>query len=254
MADKTTPGLEEVVDDLVQVRIVFIGESHGSPEHHRAQLRIIQALKEKGKKLAVGLEMFQSESQEVLDQWTAGKLKAREFKAAFEENWKYWDLYREIFHYAQNQDIPLVGLNVDRSIIRQVARGGLASLRKEQLEKLPVTSCNVSPAYEQYIRRALGGHIKDVPFKNFCEAQLLWDMSMAENLVRFMRENPEYTVVVLAGEGHSWKHAIPAQVEKKADYTYRVLLPKEIGLSRKNKFTEDDADYLLLGLEVAPLH
>jgi uncharacterized iron-regulated protein len=254
VADGTTPDLERVIEDLLQSQVILIGETHDNPAHHRAQLQIINALWEKGAAVAIGLEMFRSDYQEALDQWVAGHFSQQEFREIFHQNWVYWDMYSEIFHYAKSHNIPLVGLNLERDITSQVARGGFASLSKEQLRKLPVAVCNVDPVYEQFIRRALGMHASDIEFKNFCEAQLLWDMVMAEDIVRFLQENPGYTVVVLAGQGHSWKHGIPAQIQKLSDYTYRVLLPEESGRTDQQNTTEADADYLLLSVEQAPLH
>ena len=254
LADGTTPSLAEVIADLMQVEIVFIGETHDNPAHHRAQLQIIQALREHGKKIAIGLEMFRADSQEDLNDWVAGRLSPLDFRAVFEQNWSYWEMYSEIFQYVRRYKIPLAGLNLDRNITSQVARGGFSSLSKKQLRKLPIAVCNVDPAYERFIRRALGMHTTDLAFKNFCEAQLLWDMVMADNLLRFKQENPEYTVVLLAGKGHSWKHGIPAQLARQSDYTYRVLLPAEVDLNDLQTITAADADYLLLGVEQAPLH
>ena len=254
VADGTTLSLEGVIEDLLQVQIILIGETHDHPAHHRAQLQIINALREKGAAVAIGLEMFRTDSQEALDRWIAGQLSEQEFRAVFNQNWFYWEMYSEILHYARSHNIPLIGLNLERKITSQVARGGFASLSKEQLRKLPITACNVNPAYEQFIRHALGMHADDIAFKNFCEAQLLWDMVMAKNVVRFKQENPDYTLVLLAGKGHSWKHGIPAQIRKQSVYTYRVLLPEERGHVDQQTATELDADYLLLGVEEAPLH
>jgi uncharacterized iron-regulated protein len=238
----------------MQVDVIFIGETHDIPGHHRAQLQIIRALREQGQKIAIGLEMFQADSQQDLNDWIAGRLSPPAFRAVFDQNWYNWKMYREIFEYAKRYKIPLAGLNIDRNITSQVARGGFASLSKKQLHKLPVTACNVDPAYEQFIRRALGMHNTDLAFNNFCEAQLLWDTVMAENLLRFKHENPEYSVVLLAGKGHSWKHGIPAQLASQSDYTYRVLLPAEVDRGDHQTITAADADYLLLGVEQAPLH
>jgi len=250
LADRTTSSLAVMIADLMRVEIIFIGETHDNPAHHRAQLQIIRALKEQGKEIAIGLEMFRADSQADLDDWIAGRLSTAAFKAVFDQNWSDWDIYSEIFQYAKRYQIPLAGLNLDRNITSQVARGGFASLPRKQLRKLPITACNVDPAYERFIRRALGMHSTDLAFKNFCEAQLLWDMVMADNLLRFKQENPEYAVVLLAGQGHSWKHGIPAQLARKTDYTFRVLLPA----NDQQTITAADADYLLLGVEQAPLH
>jgi hypothetical protein len=62
-----------------------------------------------------------------------------------------------------------------------------------------------------------------------------------------METHPDYTLVVMAGTGHSWKRAIPEQVRRNSDLTYRVILPEEPTLHRTNVQPED-SDYLWLGL------
>ena len=91
VADGTTPSLEGVIEDLLQVQIILIGETHDHPAHHRAQLQIINALREKGAAVAIGLEMFRTDSQEALDRWIAGQLSEQEFRAVFNQNWFYWE-------------------------------------------------------------------------------------------------------------------------------------------------------------------
>jgi uncharacterized iron-regulated protein len=255
LADPTNPTFAQMLDDLARVRVVFIGEQHDHPGHHRAQLQVIRGLRERGVKLAIGLEMFRSDSQEMLDRWVDGKLSRPAFIAVFNDNWIFWDQYSAILNYAYVKHIPLVGLNLSRDITRQVAENGFASLNEQQLKRLPVVTCNVDRAYENFIRRALNGHLsQDIPFKNFCEAQLLWDKVMAKNIIQFLEANPDHSIVVLAGSGHSWKYGIPNQLQQLADIPFRVLLPEVPGTSDMNTLSNKEADYLLLGVDEAPLH
>ncbi len=255
LADKSTPTFEEMINDLKKAQIIFIGESHDNPAHHRAQLQIIKALENSGTKVAIGLEMFRSDSQKYLEQWVNGKMSLHQFMNIFNDNWSDFNQYREIFNHSYFKKIPMIGLNLSRSITRQVARNGFKSLSKKQLNELPIVTCNIDPAYEKFIKRALGGHAnEDVKFQYFCEAQLLWDNVMAENLIAFLDKNPDYSVVVIAGSGHAWKHGIPARIKDRSEYAFRVILPEVIGRSEKGLVTEADTDYLLLGVDIAPLH
>jgi len=58
-----------LVEEISDARVIFIGETHDSPDDHRTQLDIIQALHEKDLTMAVGLEMFTERDQVILDQW-----------------------------------------------------------------------------------------------------------------------------------------------------------------------------------------
>ena len=123
--------LAEAIPALKQNRIILIGEHHNNIKHHAAQLMIIRALAESGAPVAVGLEMFRSDSQPALDRWVAGKMDAAEFKKIYFDNWNYpWADYGMILDYAREAKIPLIGLNVPMEIPRQVAQEGFQSLDK----------------------------------------------------------------------------------------------------------------------------
>ena len=247
VSDAARMTLSDIVDDLRRVELVFVGELHNSPAHHKVQLSVIQALKEAGVSLAVGLEMFQSDSQADLNRWIAGGLAEEAFKKIYDENWSSdWSLYRDIFIYARQSSIPMIGLNIPSHISRQVAQGGFASLSPEQVGQLPEVSCRVDETYMAFIRRAFGmhAHTEGKSFTYFCEAQIVWDTAMASNLLRYLKDNPTHTVVVLAGSGHAWKRGIPDQIRQQSDLSYRVILPEIPGRLESEEVTLDDTDYL----------
>ena len=98
-----------------------------------------------------------------------------------------------------------------------------------------------------FIRQAMGGHGgHGTQYLYFCEAQLLWDAAMARNLVNFIKQNPDYRVVVLAGSGHAWKFGIPSQMLKEANLSYRVLLPEDNHRVNRENVNKKIADYLWL--------
>lgn len=239
--------LEDMMVDLKRAKLVFVGEFHDNKDHHDAQLKVIKELYERGSVVAVGLEMFRSNSQKELDRWVQGEMSEDEFRKVFENNWgSHWRLYRDIFVFARDKNIPLLGLNISREIPQKVAKSGFASLNKEQLAQLPGVSCDVDEEYQDFIRRALGAHgyHEKTSFTNFCEAQMVWDTTMAWKLVNYLEENPDQTVVVLAGSGHSWKRGIPEQVRRKSDLSFRVVLPEVPERMDRDSVTFEDADYL----------
>ena len=253
LADKSVQAVPAVLKELADARLVFVGEFHDNQDHHAAQLLIIQGLKGMGRAVAIGLEMFEAGQQQYLDKWTTGEIAPEEFVKIYYDNWRMpWPLYKDIFFYARDKRIPMVGLNVPAGIVNQIARRGFASLSGEQLANLPGVSCEIDETYENLIRRVLRGHYGHADklnknFKNFCEAQLTWDSAMAWHLIKFLDRHPDLTVVVLAGGSHAWKHGIPAQIRRRSQYSFKVILPESDGLAR-GEVSGDEADYLWLGL------
>jgi uncharacterized iron-regulated protein len=253
VSDRAVVSLPEIVVDLKKARLVFVGELHDQELHHQAQLEVIRRLYESGVPVAVGLEMFRRDSQAQLDRWVKGEITEEAFQKMYFDNWSLpWNLYRDIFVFARDHKIPLVGLNVPRDITRQVAREGFASLTPEQLGDIPAVSCVVDDAYAAFIRRSLGMHAHgDMNFTRFCEAQLFWDTAMAWNALRFLKDNPSSTMVVIAGSGHAWKRGMPAQVTTRTPLPFRVILPEIPGRLERETVRLEDTDYLWLGITSA---
>lgn len=252
IADGSVVGFDAMLEDLATARLVFVGELHDQRAHHEAQLRVIRALHERDRPVAVGLEMFRAEDQWALDRWTSSDLSLEEFLPLYYANWNLpWMYYRDIFLYAKEHGLPMVGLNVPSDTIRQVARQGFRSLSPEQIGDLPMVRCEIDETYEDFIRRALGMHgSSGRTFVNFCEAQLVWDTAMAVHLMAFLEANPQHIVVVVAGSGHAWRRGIPEQLDKLGAVPTRVILPEIPGRVERDTASIEDADYLWMDLDL----
>ena len=235
---------------LKQNRVILVGEHHNNRKHHEAQRDVIRALNEIGMQVAVGLEMFRSDSQEALDRWINGDISEENFQQVYYDNWNYpWSAYHVIFDYARKEKIPLIGLNVSRDITRQVAQHGFKSLSKDQKGKLQNVTCRVDKAYMDYIKKAFGAHAHgNLDFNYFCEAQLVWDNVMAINTLSYLKKHQDAVVVVLTGMGHAQKGAVPRQIRERAQIPLAVILPEVKESIDPETITSKDADYIMLGL------
>jgi uncharacterized iron-regulated protein len=240
----------KMIGDLKKARIVFVGEFHNDELHHKRELAIIKALYREGVPVTVGFEMFQSGSQTALDQWVGGKMSPDAFIQVYDKNWDMpWALYRDIFYYLREHKIPAVALNLPWSISTKVATLGFSSLTDKEMAQLPPgITCSVDEKYMAFIRRAYAAHgIPEKGFDHFCEAQILWDKTMAWHTVKYLEKHPDKTVVVLSGTGHAWKSGIPQQVKILSEgIPCRVILPEVPGDIDPEHITKSDADYILL--------
>lgn len=237
-----------VVEELASARLVLVGEHHTNAAHHTAQLKVIRMLNRESVPLSIGLEMFRKNAQTELDRWVAGELAETDFEKTYLDNWNFpWRLYREIFIYARDNKIPMVGLNVSRGVTRQVARQGFASLSEAQREELEGVSCNVTREYRDFIRSAFGAHGHgSMDFIHFCEAQLVWDTAMAINAVNHLEQHPDRVMVLLAGSGHARKMGIPYQVKSRSTLPATVLLPHTPDIFEPDSLTPADADFIIM--------
>jgi len=133
LSGKVTLGLGQILPDLKESPIIFVGEQHNDTGHHDIQLRILRTLHNLGIRVAVGLEMFTARDQQYLDSWVQGTLSEREFIRAHEKNWgDTWKLYSAIYGYERERGIPLIGLSIPEEITTQVARRGFSSLSRQE--------------------------------------------------------------------------------------------------------------------------
>ncbi len=246
--------IQQVLPDVRNAEMVLVGEQHDRADHHAAQLKIIQALHQSGKPVAVALEMFEHRGQPILDRWVSGRMDEDAFVPHFRENWgENWPLYRDIFLYCRDRKIPMLGVNVPRAVTSQVARKGFESLTPEQVGLLPMVTCRVDPEYMKLMLEAHGHGVGDEAFRRFCEAQLVWDTAMASYSLDYLKRNPRHTVILLAGSVHAWKKGIPARVhEQDPAIRTRVILPESEDRFRKTTVTTEDADYLILPPVLSP--
>ncbi len=249
VSDGRTVGFDAMISEAGRSRVITIGEVHNVPVHHRIQLDVIRKLHAAGIPLMIGLEMFRAEEQQGLDRWVAGTLDEVSFRKLYDRNWTVpWPLYRDIFLFAREKKIPLIGLNVEEGITEKVARSGFSSLTPEERAKLPAgISCTVDETYEDFIRRAHGTRQTGKMFRHFCEAQMVWDSAMAHTLAAALERHPGRTAVVLAGSGHAWRRGIPTQLSQiMPDLRTTVVLPAIEDQMTAETVTKADADFLVL--------
>ncbi|GFE61768.1 ChaN family lipoprotein [Geobacter sp. AOG2] len=250
MSGKAPVAFGTFVEDIGRSQVVFIGDTHDDSRVHAKQLEIIRALYAKNPRLALGLEMFTTDNQRYLDDWTRGKLDEKEFAAIYARNWSYgWNLYRDLFLFCRDNQIPLIALNVPKRIIANVVRRGAASLSESDRSELPPgLRWTLPPRQAEYLRRirqqAFGNAPPPVPAVNFEEAQALRNSTMAYTIVKYRREFPERKVVVIAGTWHAIKNGAPECLKDFGGATYKVVLPDLVEFDWL-KPTADDVDYLM---------
>lgn len=244
--DRVTVDIRTMIDEVSDAAVVFVGERHDAAAHHALQLELLKGLMEKGKPVAIGMEMFEESSQKILDGWSAGSVTTDAFVRVYRSNWRNipYRLYEEIFSYARVNHIPIVALNAPREIVMKVSRQGLASLTSADRRLLPPdVDAEVSDAYVDFIRASYWGHGRNSDnFRYICEAQMLRNRVMAHRIRGYVQRHPERVMVVIAGGGHAReKGGIPAEL---GTLPFKIILPPVPGLTAAS-ISVEDADYLL---------
>jgi aminopeptidase N len=245
--------LDRLLDRLAALRIVYLAESHTSMAVHRMQADIIRGLYERNPRLKIGMEFFTREHDEILKEWSAGRLSEEEllrrtgwYAGGGGYNFGY---YREIMEFARDNRLPVVGLNIPRSIVHKVAMGGLETLSPE--EKEIVGDVDLSHGdHRKLIEFYFSGVGEAGPMRMTPErldkmyaAQSTWDVVMAES-VRKAMEGFDGTLVVIAGSGHcSYNLGINRRLAEKLPLPYATVMPVAVK-GGKETVVRSLADYL----------
>jgi hypothetical protein len=114
--------------------------------------------------------------------------------------------------------------------VKKVAGNGIQGLSPEDRKMLPEMDLT-NRQHRAYIATIYKGHEKGSAkdFKNFYEAQCLWDEGMAESLSEFLKSSQSRgkTVFVFAGSGHvAFGFGIPNRLYRRTSIPYQTIVLK----------------------------
>lgn len=225
---KKSLNLNRIIDDIAGMPVIFVGERHTNYEDHKVELDVIMNLHKKGRKFAVGMEMFQRPFQKVIDEYLSGAIGEKEFlkRSEYFKRWGFdYQFYREIIEFAKAKGIPIVALNLKSEIIDKVAAGGLDALSEDEKKEIPRDMDMSDADYRTKLRAVFDDHPAGTTFDNFYQSQILWDETMAHSAADFLKEKPEYQLVVLAGEEHiMYDSGIPQRLKRLTGKEYATLI------------------------------
>lgn len=211
----------------VQTDVILLGEVHDDKVAHHLQLevlsRCIEVCKESGRRVVLSLEMFESDVQEVLDEYVLRRAIREEDFLQDARPWAtYMDDYRPLVELCRDEGVRVVAANAPRRYVSLAARGGSASL--QHLLRLAPQGAQLSsllpplplpPASASYHRKFIETIASQMPAPEDSEAsaggcpyigfdaesvrqatpqmmdaQLLWDHAMAQSIARSLQSKP----------------------------------------------------------------
>lgn len=193
---------------------VLLGETHESAAHHRWQLETLRALeRERPGSIMIGLEMLPRRMQPVLDRWVSGAITSADLER--ELDWKrHWGfdfaMFQPVFELARERRLPMIALNVDRTLVRAVSARGFTAVPLAEREGV-TPPAPATPAYVERLFASFAAHARpgappperNAPgFLRFVEAQQIWDRAMAQGIADSLSRAPGRLAVALAGSGH----------------------------------------------------
>ena len=242
-----TRSVQQTMAELKSARVVLVGETHDRLDHHMVQLEVLKQMHRQSPRIAIGVEWFQQPFQQYLDDYIAGRIEEEEMLhlTGYFERWRYdYRLYQPILDYAREHDIPIIALNASRELTRGLSEDGFDDLDDDLRAQLPSGYDWSNEAYDQHLRAMFSSHPENTgSFDDFLRVQLTWDESMAERAAKFLEENPEHRMLILAGSGHvMYGWGIPDRLERRTGIEPVTVLVTGDQLP----VSADIADYLVM--------
>jgi len=232
--------VDQIADGLANADVLFFGEEHNDTTAHYLELAIFKKLAEKYPgKIALSMEMFETDCQNVLDEYLNGLIREKNFVTEARA-WHNYNDYRPLIEWAKANHILVMAANAPARYVNMTNRLGLASLLqlspigKSYLPPLPIDTATGS-YYEKFLQ-IMGGHNAMGGMKMF-EAQNLWDATMGWSIAKFARAHKGYKIFQLNGGFHSEEKLGAAAQLKKYAPRIRIL---NIATYSDDNFTNPD--------------
>jgi uncharacterized iron-regulated protein len=201
----------KMIRQLAEADVVLFGELHNNALVHWLQREVVQDLKEAGRSLVMGAEMFETDDQLIMNEYLAGTIEARHLESEAKVWNNYATDYKPLLDFAKNNDIQFISTNIPRRYASLVARQGIAALdslepeAKAYIAPLPVEVDMELPGYKNMMSM-MGGHGSGnshggMQAENMVYAQAIKDATMAHFILENLRGNS--TFVHFNGSYHS---------------------------------------------------
>lgn len=243
-----------LLDRLAAADVVFVGEQHTDPAAHAFELQLLTGLHTRvGKRLTLGMEMFERDTQPTLDDYRQGKTTEAAFLKASRPWSNYATDYRPLIEFARVHTIPVLASNVPQPLATAVGRRGLSALAEfpaSQYAPDVQTPRDGAFTHFQAVMQDMGGHggmtMDAATISRFYEAQCLRDATMADSITKRLQAAPDTLILHINGQFHSdYGDGIPRRV------LWQRPLPRAVIVSVLSdaKAPEDSkalADYVVL--------
>ncbi|MGH2552378.1 MAG: ChaN family lipoprotein [Chitinophagaceae bacterium] len=197
--------LQRIIEECNHTDILFFGEEHNDSACHYLEAEIVRALYQKfTDKLALSLEMFETDNQVALNDYLAGFILEDRF-AKDVRLWTNYKDYRPMIEFAKQNNIPVIAANPPRRYVSMVSRRGMKSLdslskvSKQFLPPLPYDTLEGSYR-EKFLETMKGSPGGDNP--RIYHSQSLWDAGMSNSIYQYWKKNKHKKIFHCVGRFH----------------------------------------------------
>jgi len=198
--------LNDIIANMPNTDVLFFGEEHNDPTGHQLEYILLSRLNDKyPDNLALSMEMFETDCQNVLNEYLRDLISERHFKTDARV-WPNYNDYSPIVEFAKSNMIPMIAANAPSRYVNMVTRLGLGSLQNlDATGKLYLPTIPIDTLTGRYLAKfdtIMGGHAA-MPGMQMYQAQNLWDATMGWSIATYLRNNPGSKIMQINGGFHT---------------------------------------------------
>jgi uncharacterized iron-regulated protein len=193
----------QVLDSISKTDVLLFGEFHNNPISHWLQFELVSDLKTNNINFSIGAEMFETDTQEVLNLYLSDSLTESKFRKEARVWSNYATDYKPVLDFAKETSTPFIATNIPRPYATSVYKNGgfsaLDSLDQNEYEfiaPLPISFDIELPSYQNMLDM-MGGHGGE----DLVKAQAIKDATMAHFILKNL--SPNQVFFHLNGSYHS---------------------------------------------------
>lgn len=212
--------IEQIAADCKDADVLFFGEEHSDSAGHYLEAAIFEALyKHYGDRLALSMEMFETDCQLVLDEYLHGYISEDRFTREARP-WSNYKDYKPVVEFARRHNLDIIAANPPRRYVNMVSRKGmqsLDSLPKASKKYLPPLPYDTLPGryYEKFLDFMKGGS-PGTSNRRIYYSQNLWDAGMSYSIFKYHKKNKNKKIFHMVGRFHcDEKLGTAAQLQKR---------------------------------------
>lgn len=217
---------KDLMKEASEADIVFFGELHDNPICHWLEYELTADLyAEKGKKLMLGAEMFESDNQLIVNEYLSGLIKEKNFEAEARLWPNYKTDYKRLLNFARDSSLQFVATNIPRRYAAMVNKSGfeiLNTLDKNALQfmaPIPIKYDSTLACYVDMIK--MMGDAPAHVTTNITRAQAMKDATMAHFILKNF--TPGKTFLHFNGSYHSDRFQSIIWYLKQADPDLKIV-------------------------------
>ena len=236
--DSKEVSVENIIEEMKNADVLIYGEEHNDSVTHFLEKTIFEKLHQTfGEKLALSMEMFDRDVQNVMNEYLRDLIKEKHLKKDARA-WSNYRDYKPMVEFAKEKKLDVICANAASRYSNLAGRKGQKELEKidkkfrENFAPLPYDTA--SGKYYEKLTGGMSGHSNDtskvkMPVMSMggfslVTAQSLWDATMAYSISEYRKKNKDKKIFQVNGRFHSdERFAIVEQLKKYSPKT-KVLV------------------------------